>query len=160
MKAYVLGASGVALAAGGAAGVPDETRAGGPCRERDPGGEVRFLPSGSSGAEQHRYLGALGNGDAIKSWKVELTGGGKAQKSWSGDSKYLPASLTWDGKSDTGSMAPEGTYTAKLSIDYAAKYQSAWNRARASCWISVLPRAASAWTRRSSPPRRTESRDR
>ena len=47
------------------------------------------------------------------------------RKTWTGDAKYLPASLTWDGKSDSGTMAPEGTYTAKLSIDYESKYQSA-----------------------------------
>ena len=65
-----------------------------------------------------------GNGDAIKSWKVELSAGGTVHRSWTGDDKYLPASLTWDGKDDTGTMAPEGKYTAKLSIDYTAKYQS------------------------------------
>ncbi len=83
-----------------------------------------FSPSGAAGQNSIDISVLYGNGDAIKSWKVELTSSGKTQKSWSGDSKYLPASLTWDGKNDSGTMAPEGTYTAKLSIDYASKYQS------------------------------------
>src|SRR5271169_85809 len=83
-----------------------------------------FSPAGAAGQNSIDISLLYGNGDAIKSWKVELASGGKAQKSWSGDAKYLPASLTWDGKNDGGTMSPEGTYTAKLSIDYAAKYQS------------------------------------
>ena len=83
-----------------------------------------FSPAGAPGQNSIDISVLYGNGDAIKSWKVELTNNGMVQKTWTGDSKYLPASLTWDGKSDTGAMAPEGTYTAKLSIDYASKYQS------------------------------------
>ena len=83
-----------------------------------------FSPAGATGQNSIDISLLYGNGDAIKSWKVELTGSAKAQKTWTGDSKYLPASLTWDGKNDSGTMAPEGTYTAKLSIDYASKYQS------------------------------------
>jgi flagellar hook assembly protein FlgD len=83
-----------------------------------------FSPAGASGQDSIDISMLYGNGDAIKSWKVELSASGTVHKSWTGDDKYLPASLTWDGKDDTGTMAPEGKYTAKLSIDYAAKYQS------------------------------------
>jgi outer membrane protein OmpA-like peptidoglycan-associated protein len=82
-----------------------------------------FSPAGATGQNSIDISLLFGNGDAIKSWKVELTSTGKVQKTWTGDSKYLPTSLTWDGKSDSGTMAPEGTYTAKLSIDYTSKYQ-------------------------------------
>jgi hypothetical protein len=83
-----------------------------------------FSPAGAAGQNSIDFSLLFGNGDAIKFWKVELSNDGKTQKSWSGDSKYLPASLNWDGKSDGGSISPERTYTAKLSIDYTAKYQS------------------------------------
>ena len=83
-----------------------------------------FSPAGATGQNSIDISLLYGNGDAIKSWKVELSSTGKVQKTWTGDSTYLPASLTWDGKNDTGAMSPEGTYTAKLSIDYASKYQS------------------------------------
>ena len=89
-----------------------------------------FSPAGAAGQNSIDISLLYGNGDAIKSWKVELTSSGMVRKSWTGDSKYLPASLTWDGKSDSGTMAPEGTYTAKLSIDYASKYQSVSEESR------------------------------
>ena len=62
----------------------------------------------------------FGNGTAIKSWKVEMMTGSGSQKQWSGDSKNLPATLTWDGLGDSGSLAPEGTYTARLTTDYGS----------------------------------------
>ncbi len=83
-----------------------------------------FSPAGAAGQNSIEISLLYGNGDSIKSWKVELSSAGNVPKTWTGDSTYLPASLTWDGKSDTGAMAPEGTYTAKLSIDYTSKYQS------------------------------------
>jgi len=84
-----------------------------------------FSPAGAAGQDSIDISLLFGNGDAIKTWKVELASSGQVRKSWTGDAKYLPASLTWDGKSDTGSMAPEGTYTAKLSIEYEEKFQPA-----------------------------------
>jgi outer membrane protein OmpA-like peptidoglycan-associated protein/flagellar hook assembly protein FlgD len=84
-----------------------------------------FSPAGAAGQNSIDISLLYGNGDAIKSWKVELTSNGSTHKSWTGDAKYLPASLTWDGKDDAGTMAPEGTYTAALSIDYASKFQPA-----------------------------------
>ena len=56
--------------------------------------------------------------DAIKSWKVEMVSSSGSQKQWSGDAKNLPSTLTWDGKSDSGSLAPEESYTARLTVDY------------------------------------------
>jgi outer membrane protein OmpA-like peptidoglycan-associated protein/flagellar hook assembly protein FlgD len=83
-----------------------------------------FSPAGATGQNSIDISLLYGNGDAIKSWKVELSSAGTVQKTWTGDSKYLPASLTWDGNNDTGVMSPEGTYTAKLSIDYTSKFKS------------------------------------
>jgi outer membrane protein OmpA-like peptidoglycan-associated protein len=55
--------------------------------------------------------GALG-------WKIQMVAGDSPQREWNGDAKNLPTSITWDGRTDRGSFAPEGTYTATLSVDY------------------------------------------
>ena len=34
----------------------------------------------------------------------------------------MPATLTWDGKIDNGGYAPEGRYTAMLSLDYGVAF--------------------------------------
>jgi hypothetical protein len=83
-----------------------------------------FSPAGAAGQNSIDISLLYGNGDAIKSWTIELVSDGKTWKTWSGDPKYLPSSLSWDRTGDAGTMAPEGTYTAKLSIDYVAKFQS------------------------------------
>ena len=84
-----------------------------------------FSPSGAAGQNSIEISLLFGNGDAVDSWKVEVASSGTTQKTWTGKSDYLPASLTWDGKADSGSLAPEGTYTAKLSITYKEKYKPA-----------------------------------
>ena len=84
-----------------------------------------FSPAAAAGRNTIDISLLFGSGDAIQSWKVEVTGSGITQKTWTGDAKYLPGSLTWDGMADSGAMSPEGTYRAKLSIDYASKYQPA-----------------------------------
>jgi len=83
-----------------------------------------FSPSGAPGQNSIDISLLYGNGDAIKSWKVDLATAGMVVKTWTGDASYLPANLNWDGKGNSGTLATEGPYTAKLSIDYASKYQS------------------------------------
>lgn len=84
-----------------------------------------FSPAGAAGQNSIEISLLYGNGEAIKSWKVEVGSSGMVVKTWNGDASYLPASLSWDGKGDSGTMSSEGKYTAKLSIDYASKFQSA-----------------------------------
>ena len=84
-----------------------------------------FSPSGPSGQNSIEISLLFGNTDTISSWKVEVASGASAARTWTGNANYLPASLTWDGKTDGGSLAPEGTYKAKLSVDYKEKYSSA-----------------------------------
>lgn len=84
-----------------------------------------FSPSGTAGQNSIEISLLFGNGESVGSWKVEVGSKGTVQKTWTGKSDYLPASLTWDGKNDTGALAPEGTYTAKLSVEYREKYLAA-----------------------------------
>jgi outer membrane protein OmpA-like peptidoglycan-associated protein/flagellar hook assembly protein FlgD len=82
-----------------------------------------FSPSGPAGHTTIEISLLFGNGESIQTWKVEAMSSGVARKTWKGDPSYLPSNLTWDGTTDGGSAAPEGTYTARLSIEYAGKYQ-------------------------------------
>jgi outer membrane protein OmpA-like peptidoglycan-associated protein/flagellar hook assembly protein FlgD len=44
--------------------------------------------------------------------------GSSPQKQWSGDAFNLPTTLTWDGRTEAGSLAPEGTYIATFTVSY------------------------------------------
>ena len=101
-----------------------------------------FAPAAAAGQNSMDISLLFGNGDAISNWRVELSSGGHAWKTWAGDAKYLPASLSWDGKGDAGTLAPEGRYTARLSIDYASKYESASVESRAFV-LDITPPAGS-----------------
>jgi outer membrane protein OmpA-like peptidoglycan-associated protein len=61
------------------------------------------------------FVGRVG---ALHGWKVQMVAEGGPQKEWSGNAENLPTSLTWDGRRNDGSFAPEGVYTATLSVDY------------------------------------------
>jgi hypothetical protein len=67
-----------------------------------------------------------GNGDSIKSWKVELTSAGTVRKTWTGDSKYLP-------KNDTGVMSPEGTRPPSRSTH--TRPWLTWTPGPWMCWM-------------------------
>jgi hypothetical protein len=66
-----------------------------------------------------------GQPTAVVSWKVSIAASGiGTQKTYSGDGANLPASIDWDGKSDSGAMSPEGTYMASLAVDYGAAFSA------------------------------------
>ena len=82
-----------------------------------------FSPSGPEGQNSIEISLLFGNSESIASWKLQVLSGSTASKTWTGDASYLPASLTWDGKTDAGALAPEGTYKATLAVEYKEKYQ-------------------------------------
>jgi len=82
--------------------------------------QAGLAPNGDKAHATIDFTLVFANTAAIKTWKVEMVTGGNAQKQWSGDAKSLPSTLTWDGKSESGSLAPEGSYTAKLTVDYGS----------------------------------------
>ncbi len=82
--------------------------------------QTGLAPSGDKEHQSIDFALVFANRDAIKTWKVEMVTGSGPQKQWSGDVKNLPSTVTWDGKSESGSLAPEGTYTAKLTVDYGS----------------------------------------
>jgi outer membrane protein OmpA-like peptidoglycan-associated protein/flagellar hook assembly protein FlgD len=82
--------------------------------------QAGLAPNGDKAHSTIDFALVFANQAAITGWKVEMVMGGNPQKQWSGDAKSLPSTLSWDGKSESGSMAPEGTYTAKLTVNYGS----------------------------------------
>jgi outer membrane protein OmpA-like peptidoglycan-associated protein/flagellar hook assembly protein FlgD len=82
--------------------------------------QAGLAPGGDKGHATIDFSLVFANRETIKTWKVEMVTGGNPQKQWSGDAKNLPSSLNWDGRSESGSMAPEGSYTGKLTVDYGS----------------------------------------
>jgi hypothetical protein len=80
-----------------------------------------FSPNAEKGHNTIDFNLLFGNKDLVSTWKVQIVGSRGAAKTFSGDAKSLPALLTWDGNGDAGAQAPEGSYTASLSIDYGTK---------------------------------------
>jgi flagellar hook assembly protein FlgD len=87
--------------------------------------QAGLAPNGEKQYQTIDFLIVFANRDAIKNWKVEMVNSSGPQKQWSGDAKNLPSTVTWDGRSEAGSLAPEGTYTAKLTVSYGSPVPAA-----------------------------------
>jgi outer membrane protein OmpA-like peptidoglycan-associated protein/flagellar hook assembly protein FlgD len=88
-----------------------------------PGNSIQTEQTGlaPNGDKQHATIDfslLFANGHLVRSWKVEMVTGSSPQKQWSGDAFNLPTTLTWDGRTEAGSLAPEGTYIATLTVSY------------------------------------------
>ena len=82
-----------------------------------------FSPVGENVADTIGFQLSYGQPAAVVSWKVSIANpSAGTQKTFSGDGTNLPASITWDGKSDSGAMAPEGVYSASLAVDYGTAF--------------------------------------
>jgi flagellar hook assembly protein FlgD len=84
-----------------------------------------FSPKADAGHNKIDFALSFGNPEAVKAWKVEMQLDKVTQKTFSGTGGTLPSSLGWDGFSDSGKAAPEGSYSATLGIDYGTAYQGA-----------------------------------
>ena len=84
-----------------------------------------FAPNGAQGHTTLDLALSFGNADLVKTWKVDIAGSSGTVKSWAGDGTNPPSTLIWDGTSDSGAVAPEGTYSAHLSVTYQKTYKPA-----------------------------------
>jgi hypothetical protein len=84
-----------------------------------------FSPKATQGHNTLDFGLLFGNRDLVTSWQVQVVGASGPVKTFSGDGKNLPGSLTWDGSSDGSTLVPEGTYTASLSVEYGGKLPKA-----------------------------------
>jgi len=87
-------------------------------------GSGGFSPTGDQVMETMRLALSFGPRESVKSWKLEiLDSDQQMKKTYNGDGSKLPRSLSWDGKSDAGSLAQDGKYTARLSVDYGSAFK-------------------------------------
>ena len=101
-----------------------------------------FSPNGDGTADTIDMALSVPNREAVNSWKVVISDSdGGVQKTFSGDRSSLKDLITWAGRSDSGSTAPEGAYEAEMSIDYGAIYKSVTVRSRRFVLDSTPPQA-------------------
>ncbi len=82
-----------------------------------------FAPMGDGTFPTMDFTIKAGDAASIASWKVDIRDSvGKTRKSYQGSDSQVPSQLSWDGKLDDGTWAPEGSYVARLSIDYGLKF--------------------------------------
>jgi hypothetical protein len=81
-----------------------------------------FSPSAANGARNISFALLFAKAEAVKSWKVVLSSAKGNARSYSGSGAKLPSLIAWDGRTASGSLAPEGAYTASLSVDYGKAY--------------------------------------
>jgi outer membrane protein OmpA-like peptidoglycan-associated protein/flagellar hook assembly protein FlgD len=82
-----------------------------------------FSPKAAAGRNGIDFALTLGNPEKVKAWKVEMKSEKGARKTFSGTGPSVPATLRWDGKDDSGNLAPEGSYTASLGVEYVDTFQ-------------------------------------
>ena len=82
-----------------------------------------LAPSGEQQFNQINFAISIGNGDAVKAWSIAIGDQKNIVKTMRGDAANLPESISWDGKTDAGTLAPEGTYSAILEIDYGNAFK-------------------------------------
>ena len=82
-----------------------------------------FSPNGDKILDTEKLSLAYGPIDSVKSWKLEIMDSNEGvQRVFTGDGTNPPQAVSWDGKNDAGVLAPEGSYTARLSVDYGNAY--------------------------------------
>ncbi|MGO8693656.1 MAG: OmpA family protein [Rectinemataceae bacterium] len=81
-----------------------------------------FSPLADNGRTSIEFSLVFAKSDSVKSWQVRIAGSNGVQRSFSGSGSKLPSTLSWDGTNASGGPAPEGSYTAALSVDYGDAY--------------------------------------
>jgi hypothetical protein len=83
-----------------------------------------FSPLADNGQTAIEFSLLFAKSKSVKSWKVQIVGSSGVQRSFSGSGSKLPSTLSWDGTKASGGPAPEGRYTATLSVDYGEAYKA------------------------------------
>ncbi len=84
-----------------------------------------FSPTGEAGRRTMNLALSVGNRSSLRAWTVEVSTGAVVLKRVEGSGSNVPESVSWDGKSDSGAIWPEGEYQASLSIDYGSAFNPA-----------------------------------
>jgi len=81
-----------------------------------------FSPLAETGRTSMEFALYFANAEYIKKWSVTLESEGIIWKTFSGSNMYMPATLIWDGKDSSGSIAPDGKYVATLTVHYREQF--------------------------------------
>ncbi|HUX14610.1 MAG TPA: FlgD immunoglobulin-like domain containing protein [Spirochaetia bacterium] len=80
--------------------------------------QTGFSPNGDGNADTITFNTVIGLPDGLSSWKLEIgQPGSSPARTYSGNGP-VPQAVTWDGRTDDGSRAPEGSYRATLTLQY------------------------------------------
>jgi outer membrane protein OmpA-like peptidoglycan-associated protein/flagellar hook assembly protein FlgD len=82
-----------------------------------------FSPNGDGAMDRMTFSLTYGQPQAVLKWTVRVLKDGVAVRTFSGDGANLPSSVSWGGKRTDESPAPEGAYSAELSIDYGTTFK-------------------------------------
>jgi flagellar hook assembly protein FlgD/flagellar motor protein MotB len=78
-----------------------------------------FSPNGDNVKDAIGIIPQLQIGQGITSWRLEiLDASGSPVRSFTGQAA-VPASIPWNGRTDGGTAAPDGSYTARMEVHYA-----------------------------------------
>jgi hypothetical protein len=83
-----------------------------------------LAPAGDQRFRSINFAVLFGDSESVASWSLAIVDQRQktAARTIAGSGGELPDALSWDGKTDAGALAPEGSYAAVLSVDYGNKY--------------------------------------
>jgi flagellar hook assembly protein FlgD len=82
-----------------------------------------FSPNNDRNKDTINIIPQLQVGQGISGWRIDITNNvGAVVQSFNGQST-VPASVTWNGKDSAGNTVPDGNYTARIEVRYAAGNQ-------------------------------------
>jgi hypothetical protein len=88
-----------------------------------------FSPTSAIVKNTLDILLGVGSRSSAQSWRVDIEdagkGGGATIRTFSGGGSDIPDYVRWDGKDDAGALAAQGSYRAKLTVDYGKAYRTA-----------------------------------
>ena len=85
---------------------------------------------------------AFGNKNLIKAWRLDIEREDRSVRMRFPGSPAMGDSFTWDGKLQDGTVAPDGRYTASLSLDYGRVYAPTTAASAAFVLASTPPQAS------------------
>lgn len=81
-----------------------------------------FSPTANFGWDTIEFSLYFANASSVKNWEISMESEGIVWRTFKGTSNDLPPTIIWDGKDSSNSLAPNGTYVAKLEVTYNKNY--------------------------------------
>jgi len=78
-----------------------------------------FSPNGDGVKDTINLIPQIQEKDGILSWKIEITAAGTSSSVRTFEGRdSAPAQMSWNGRNNAGTAVPDGTYTARLDLEY------------------------------------------